>query len=301
MDQLQLPSRGSIFGRLVFSGPVSLAIQLLVLLVSLAAVLNFVHAYRGENEAVLTELDLIAQQTGTVVDRPEDLVRLAHSVCVLDTGISSGQSFLQPMSTTISRGGWCGNYTRVFIAYARSQGYPAQKIHLRTGHRSHTSAEVYYQGQWRAVDPFFGLVFPKADGELATVSEIASDPALGRGQRILSYEDPQLEEIYQSYEGIFGELYRDSLEFQWKLSGSALFHDGVVILSYPVSLVTEGPRRPIIPYWLDRPNLLGAYLSGGISLITALLLVLGWRRWNRADEDPDRGYRGLDPGHRRYR
>ena len=152
----------------------------------------------------------------------------------------------------------------MFIEYARANGFPAQKIHLRTGYRSHTNAEVYYEGKWRAVDPFFGIVFPKADGELASVSEIAADPSLGNGEFVLPYQDPELDEIYESYEKIFGKLYRDSLEIQWSPSPSALFHDAVVFLSYPNSLITEGPRRPIIPYWLDRPNLLGAYFAAAV-------------------------------------
>lgn len=271
------------------------------MLVSLAAVVYFVQTYREENRALLTRLDLIAQQSGTAIEGPEDIIRLAHSVCLLDTDISSMQSFLQPTSTTVSQGGWCGNYTRVFIAYARHQGYPAQKIHLRTGYRSHTNAEIYYQGQWRAVDPFFGLVFPKANGELATVSEIAADPTLGQGQLVLDYQDPQLAEIYETYDAIFGKLYRDALDFQWEVSGSVFFHDAVILLSYPVNLITEGPRRPIIPYWLDRPHLLGAYFAGGVLLAT--LTLLAWGQWaaRRRAEEPAQNLGGLNIGQIRPR
>ncbi|MFQ6027322.1 MAG: transglutaminase domain-containing protein [Dehalococcoidia bacterium] len=298
MERLRLHNQpGAAGSRRVLLGRMMLSLQLVVLLASFTALIIFLQSYRAENRALLSQLDLIAEQSGMVIDHPEDIIQVAHSVCVLETEISSAQSFLQPISATLTSGGWCGNYTRVFIEYARSQGFPAQKIHLRTGHRSHTNAEVYYQGKWRAVDPFFGILFPKADGDLASVNEIAADPALGNGEFVLSYEDPQLGKIYESYDAIFGKLYRDALDFQWQLNGSAFFHNSVIILSYPVALISEGPRRPIIPYWLDRPNLLGAYFAGGVFLVTLLVLARNlWLRRRRA-EAPVQRYADLNIGH----
>ena len=140
-------------------------------------------------------------------------------------------------------------------------------------------------------------MFPKANGELATVSEIAADPDLAQGKLVLDAQDPELASIYESYQRIFGKLYRDALNFQWEVSGSVFFHDAVILLSYPNSLITEGPRRPIIPYWLDRPNLLGVYLASAVMLVT--LSLLAWGQWpsRRHAEAPEQNLAGLRIGH----
>ena len=80
------------------------------------------------------------------------------------------------------------------------------------------------------------------------------------------------------------------------LPPSALFHDAVVFLSYPNSLITEGPRRPIIPYWLDRPNLLGAYFAGGVFLVTLLFLSRNLYLRRRRAQLPEPTYYGLNIG-----
>ena len=256
-------------------GQIVLLLQVLVLLASLVGIAYFVQSYMVESKAVLSRLDEVVASTGRNAKGPESLLQLTHQVCLLDTSISSVGSFLQPMSVTISSGGWCGNYVRVFIEYAKSQGYAAHKIHLRSGPRSHTAAEIFYEGEWRVVDPLFGLVFKTSSGELATFEDMAQNPSLATEIGVLSYENPQLAKIYESYKPIYYTLYQDAGDFQWDSSPSSIFHDGTILLSYPISIGMDGPRRPIIPYWLDRPELLGAYLSGGVFSVSTLLLF--WR------------------------
>ena len=138
---------------------------------------------------------------------PVQLADVSHQACLLDTGISNVDSFLQPMSATISSGGWCGNYTRVFMRFAELEGYPAHKLHLQSGGRSHTLAEVYFEGKWRVVDPFFNLVYLLPDGGIATFQDLAETPALFAAPTRQPLDNPRLDGILEAYVPIFADLY----------------------------------------------------------------------------------------------
>ena len=222
---------------------------------------------------MVAQLDQIVATTDRSIPHPSDLIRLTHDVCLLDTDTSSVGSFLQPLSETTSNGGWCGNYVRVFVTYAKSKDFPAHKIHLRSGKSSHTAAEIFYEDHWRVVDPFFGAFFTRPNGELATFQDLASGTSAGIKTNFTTELSPKLDQIYGWYEPQYNHLYRDALDFQWELNPSSVFHNGFIVLSYPMSLLTEGPRRPIMPLLVDRPELIGAYLAGGIFLAAGGLLI----------------------------
>ena len=214
--------------------------------------------------------ELAAREQSAAPLTPVELADLAHRACVLDTGINNVQSFLQPLSSTLSRGGWCGNYVRVFISFAQQEGYPAHKFHLQSGGRSHTLAEVYYQGKWRIIDPFLNYAYLLPNGEMATYQDLRQDLSLVANPTQGSVKDPRLERIYRGYEPIFPLLYRDAADFYLKFDRSAIYHNIFVTLSYPLSPFYEGGRRPILPSWLDRPELLGIYF---LSLVVLTMLA----------------------------
>lgn len=217
--------------------------------------------YTAENARVMGALsDSLSSYEG-VKPTPEGLVALSHQVCLLDTRIGNLESFLQPVSRTIAEGGWCGNYVRVFLLLAHAQGYRAQMLHLRTGDRSHTMAEVFYEGRWRAVDPFFNLVYRRPDGELATYEDILRDPELSLAPAFTGELDgPALAGVYSRYVPIFPALFTDASRLDWRMDASSLYHTGILLLNYPLSLAYDGPRRAAVSYWLYRPELLGIYV-----------------------------------------
>ncbi|MDA0734735.1 MAG: transglutaminase domain-containing protein [Chloroflexi bacterium] len=233
----------------------------------------------------VTQNNLVAEAFGELVLQesmerpftPADLGDLAHEVCVLDSGISNVQSFLQPIGTTLSEGGWCGNYVRVFISFAHEAGYPAHKFHIQSGGRSHTLAEVYYEGKWRIIDPFFNQIYQLPNGEMATYQDLRQNLALLDSPTKRPADDPRLDRIFGNYVPIFPVLYRDAPDFYPKLNRSGLYHNAFVVLSYPLALFYEGGRRPILPSWLDRPELLGVYFLTLVLLIAVVPLAIRFR------------------------
>ncbi len=171
------------------------------------------------------------------------------------------------MSSTLAGGGWCGNYVRVFIRFAEVQGHPAHKLHIQSGGRSHTLAEIYYEGEWRIIDPFFNQVYFLSTGELATFRDLKNDPGIVETPSRNELDTPRLVRVYESYVPIFPALYRDAADFSLGWDDSALYHNSIVLLSYPLSLFYQGERRPIAPSWLDRPELIGIYLFSMVFVV----------------------------------
>jgi hypothetical protein len=237
-----------------------LYLRLLVAVLCLLSIGFLIWFYASQNSLVAaTFRDLSSQREGDGPLTPADLGELSHQVCVLNAGISNVGSFLQPLSATLSGGGWCGNYVRVFVQFAGEAGYPAHKFHIQSGGRSHTLAEVYYEGKWRIIDPFFNQVYLLPSGEMATFQDLINDPGLLETPAQRPLKNRSLEGIYGRYVPVFPELYRHAPDFYPGWNASAFYHNGYVLLSYPLSLFYEGGRRPILPAWLDRPELLGIY------------------------------------------
>ena len=231
-------------------------VRLAVVFFSLLGIAFLLWTYADQNAAVSDMYATVtAQDEWEAPLTPADLVGITHSLCQLDSGIGNVGSFLQPMSVSIAKGGWCGNYVRIFIRLSKAQGHPAHKLHIQSGSRSHTLAEVYYEGKWRVVDPFFNLVYLVPGGEMATFDDLTENPSLAKTPTQRPLDSPRLEYIYQSYVPIFPALFSDAKDFRLGLSRSAFYHNAIVLLSYPLSPFYQGARRPIIPSWLDRPEL----------------------------------------------
>lgn len=260
-----------------------LPLRVALCLLALAGILLLAYQYKAQGRAVVEQYRALVQEAGQAAVTPESLVSLTHQMCALSTSISSVDSFLQPLTSTLSQGGWCGNYDRVFIVLAQANGYSAHKLHLRSGSRSHTAAEVLYQGQWRVVDPFFNLVYRLPSGEMATFEDLVRDPSLFQRPTFLGrMQDPRLEAIYRSYTPVFPALYRDAPDLDLALNESSLFHGAMVLLSYPLDPLYGGSRRPLLPPWLDRPELLGIYALSLVLWLTGLSLLLTYARRRRA-------------------
>ena len=247
-----------------------LGVQLTIALLSLTGIGLMLWFYMHQNVLVSEAFDEISAQVNANEPlTPEILGDLTHQVCVLDSRISAEGSFFQPLSNTLSQGGWCGNYVRVFIRFADEAGYPAHKFHIQSGGRSHTLAEIYYDGKWRIIDPFFNQAYLLPDGDMATFQDIQEDLDLLDTPSQRPLNNPRLGWIYQSYVPVFPALYRDADNFQLAFSKSAFYHNAFVVLSYPFSIFYEGGRRPFLPDWLDRQELLGTYVLSVIVVLSA--------------------------------
>jgi hypothetical protein len=244
--------------------------QLTAAFLSLAGIGFLLWFYTHQNSLVSEAFQEVAYQVNSGEPlTPAELGDLTHRVCVLDSRISAEESFFQPLAVTLSNGGWCGNYVRVFIRFADEAGYPAHKLHIQSGGRSHTLAEIYYGGKWRIIDPFFNQVYLHPDGEMATFQDINEDPDLLDTPVQRPLNDPRLGRIYQGYVPILPDLYRDATDFYPALSDSAFYHNAIVALSYPLSVFYEGGRRPFLPNWLDRQELLGVCVLSLVFVMAA--------------------------------
>lgn len=265
---------GTFYGQIQRAGNRSsralVGLQVLVALVCLLGIGMLLQGYITQNRlAAAAFAELVQQQERSRPLNPAELGDLTHQACLLDSSINNVESFLQPLGETLTEGGWCGNYVRVFIFFAGLQGLPAHKFHIQSNGRSHTLAEVYYQEQWRIIDPFFNQIYLRPDGEMATYGDLRHDLTLLDTPTRALVEDPRFDRIYARYEPVLQDLYRDAPDFTSGLSRSAIYHNIFVMLSYPLSPFYEGGRRPILPSWLDRPELLGIYFLSLVLLLAA--------------------------------
>lgn len=266
------------FGQQLFLGCKRLLfiVQVLSALLCLLGIAYLAWFYTEQNRFVAETFSaLVSQEEKHASPTPGDLADLSHRACLLDTRVTNVQSFLQPLNTTLSSGGWCGNYVRVFIRFAEAQGYQAHKLHIQSAGRSHTLAEIYYDGKWRVIDPFFNQMYLLPADELATFEDLMNDPSIAQSPSRRLLNEPRLNKIYESYEPIFPELYRDAPHFYPALDETAIYHNSIVLLSYPLSLFYRDVRRPIIPPWLDRQELIGIYVLSLIFLIAVSTLAIG--------------------------
>jgi hypothetical protein len=273
------PSYGQIQRAGTWHPAALVGLQILVALVCLVGIGVLFLGYFTQNRLVAEAFAELAQQDGRSGPfSPAELGDLTHQACLLDSGINNVQSFLQPLGKTLTEGGWCGNYVRVFIHFAGLQGLPAHKFHIQSNGRSHTLAEVYYRGQWRIIDPFFNQIYQLPDGEMATYRDLRQDLMLVDTPTRAPLDDPRFDGIYAKYEPVFQNLYRDAPDFTPGMDRSAVYHNFFVMLSYPLSPFYEGGRRPILPSWLDRPELLGIYFLSLVLLLAAVPIALRLRR-----------------------
>jgi tetratricopeptide (TPR) repeat protein len=81
--------------------------------------------------------------------------------------------------------GYCDQSVFAFIHLLQEKDVSSAMTFLydANGVSVHTVAEVFLGGKWRVFDTLFGFVPRRADGALATVREVASNPALLTGSR----------------------------------------------------------------------------------------------------------------------
>ena len=82
-----------------------------------------------------------------------------------------------PFDYLVEGVGWCDYYAKVFCQLLAARGLHARYDFLKdeSGVSPHTIAEVYVDGKWRALDPFFNLNYMDETGERATLQAMTPD------------------------------------------------------------------------------------------------------------------------------
>jgi len=83
----------------------------------------------------------------------------------------------KPLDYLIEGVGWCDYAAKVFCKLLAARGLHARYAFLkdRDGVSPHTIAEVYVDGKWRAVDPFFNFRYVTDDGSWLAMEEVSSE------------------------------------------------------------------------------------------------------------------------------
>ena len=83
----------------------------------------------------------------------------------------------KPFDYLVEGIGWCDYNAKVFCKLLAARGMHARYAFLkdRAGRSPHTIAEVYLQGKWRAMDPFFNLTYADTPGQYMTLEEVTPE------------------------------------------------------------------------------------------------------------------------------
>ena len=119
------------------------------------------------------------QETRGIHDRQAQAIRLHEYVHERLYQPSSEKPIgdLEPIEILAAQRGWCDQQAAVFIQLARTLPLDSRLVFLQDGHGSspHSVAEVYFDGHWRIVDPFLGMIITNREGQLASREELGAD------------------------------------------------------------------------------------------------------------------------------
>lgn len=159
------------------------------------------YVYREGSYAVM--LERIAPGERDPVRLTRQTVRFVH-----DTLYPGGGPVIDTDAwTDLVRGiGWCDQQDWTVATLLALRGVPGRLVMLdnEAGKSLHTVMEVHLDGEWRLVDPLYGLMFTRPDGALATREDLSSDLTLLTGHPILLQMAPAArQKVIEQYAGLF--------------------------------------------------------------------------------------------------
>ena len=237
----------------------------LALLLASAGGLVFVGVGYSRQEAALSRIAATYRTPGT----PTVDVILAQNdyVSRLDNYEENSARFLGVMGPTpldvIENGGWCSDRSLLLAALLNKSGIPAHTVMLRPCHTcppNHTVVEAFTGDFWMAVDPTYGLVYPKTDGTYASIEDLREDSELVHNT-LLGYQ--KANGRVASY-----DPHRYSYEYPLRLNFdrdplTRLLGRGLTLFGERLEMI----RRPQL---LERPRL---FVLIGLAATTALALL----------------------------
>ena len=167
----------------------------------------------------------------------------------------------------VEDGGWCSDRSRLLAALLNKIGIPAHVVMLRPCHTcppNHTVVEAFTGDFWMAVDPTYGLVYPKANGTYASIEDLQEDSELVHNT-LLDYQE--VNGRAASY-----DPQRYSYEYPLRLNFdrdplTRLLGRGLTLFGERLEMI----RRPQL---LERPRLfvlVGLVATTALALLTCLI------------------------------
>jgi hypothetical protein len=146
-------------------------------------------------------IPIVAHRAAREAAGPDEIAaRLEQFVYVSIRSVSDmPETGHDPQSILLRGYGYCDQSVLAFIHLLQEKDVSAAMTYLydANGVSPHTVAEVELDGQWRVFDTLFGFTPRRADGVLATVREVATDPALLAGSRTSAtwYRDARVQVV----------------------------------------------------------------------------------------------------------
>lgn len=166
--------------RTLSSLPSKRALAFLVVTIMTAAIVGTLYNYRHEayRQIVLQRVaDQVADE-GTDEDRALALFAEVLRIGNLDPGSAVIDD--DPAGTLLRGWGYCDSIAMAFVQVGERMGFEGQLVFLKnpeTGTSPHTVATLKVDGEWRVFDVLYRGVSRAADGQLATLEDVATTRA----------------------------------------------------------------------------------------------------------------------------
>ena len=135
----------------------------------------------------------------------------------------------------------CDQASYVMMDMALAQGYPARHIGLQ----GHVVLEVWYGGDWHLYDPDLEVIPTQANGEVASLDELATDEPL----LAASYgHHPRMADLIRTRQNHLYMSTPNGARFEWKANLLAVMEQVAEVVKFllPLALLLAG-------LWLLRP------------------------------------------------
>ena len=157
--------------------------------------------------------------------------------------------FLQATARKSLQSGWgeCGDYVRASIVLLHFANYKAHRVYLKSGRFSHNVVEVFFDGQWRILDPSIGSYYRNQRGKIATLVELKRSAELVRKveeEKIARGEEPV------HLRSSLAAFYREHFYIKWEKN---LF---TCTTGWLLGLLGVDTEAIFLPYMVERPRLL---------------------------------------------
>lgn len=187
--------------------------------------------------------------------------------------------FLRPPAMQIATdGGDCADHSRLLITLLGTHGIHGSKwaLYDRNGDAKHAVVEIDTELGKMAVDPYFGLVFPRPDKEYYAVRDLKDDPRILRDrvtELMAQRERPGVVDL--KYYPLNSDIYDNARTINWNKSASMkwLYRFLHAIIGVKVDYITR-------PAWAERPSLMvlyGAFAPESI-ILAAMVIANFYRR-----------------------
>ena len=181
--------------------------------------------------------------------------------------------FLRPTARQVADGGGdCADRSRLTVILLKMRDIPAQKwtLYYPKGHPHHSVVEVETEQGKMAVDPLFGLFYPRPSGGYYSVADLRQNPDLV-GERVAEMEARHQEPLAAPVErySVSTYTYAYATTFNWEKSAFTRF-------LYKILRTAMGSRIDDVhrPVWPEEPALVVSFVIALFEILLILCLLL---------------------------